>query len=99
MINQVYTSWRYAKGDMIYLLGVPFLVQKLRRYNLSFIYYYFLGLKVMLTYIVGQKRQKRILGIAKDSAEDLKFEIEEGGTKRKISVAEYFKKTYNITLR
>ena len=53
----------------------------------------------MLTYIVGQKRQKRILGIAKESAEGLKFDIEEGGRKRKISVAEYFKKTYNISLR
>eukprot|EP00795_Rhopilema_esculentum_P001647 gene1647-16114_t len=58
------------------------------------------GLKVQLNHIVGHKHQKRILGIAKESSEEIKFDLEQEGKKtRRISVAEYFKTTYNMVLR
>eukprot|EP00794_Sanderia_malayensis_P018557 gene18557-20424_t len=57
------------------------------------------GFKVEFTYIVGQKRQKRIVGLSKESARNLTFERDDDGKKRKISVAQYFHEKYNIQLR
>jgi len=56
----------------------------------------FKGIKVRLTHFSGQKRQKLLRGLSKQSAEETYFKDDKGG---KLNVVQYFKSQYNITLK
>ncbi|KAE9013258.1 Protein argonaute-2 [Phytophthora rubi] len=54
------------------------------------------GVKVNITHRPGVKRSYRVNGLSRDSADNTFFENDEG---QRMSIAQYFQKTYNIRLR
>ncbi|GMF12856.1 unnamed protein product [Phytophthora lilii] len=54
------------------------------------------GVKVNITHRPGVKRSYRVNGLSKNTAENTFFENDEG---QRMSIAQYFQKTYNVRLR
>ena len=46
-----------------------------------------------------QKRKYRVICVTKESAQDLKFEMEQDGKKKEVSVASYFHIKYKKQLQ
>ena len=60
----------------------------------------FAGLKVQVTHLGKQKRKYRVIGVSKEAVSRKTFTKENtDGTKVSVTVAEYFKDQYGITLR
>ena len=80
-----------ARASALTLPRLPLQPREFREANAAF-----KGIKVRLTHFSGQKRQKLLRGLSKQSAKETYFKDDKG---RKTSVVEYFKSQYGITLK